>query len=162
MKSNFEHFYRNNFNLRRWAGVAATGGTRRAHHVSLLIPITSRGRAQYSLLSLVTTSCVRIGNLHTFHSETKELHNFSSQGPGVLTRVPTTLAFFNGVSEARSLCALLQDKWLSSTLNRVCHLKRLFLPKVKHYLRAAPTLKFYIGRMEEAFLLSEREVIFQQ
>ena len=42
----------------------------------------------------------KLGNLHTFPSETKELENVHSQ-----RRVPTTLAFFNGVSEAWSLCA---------------------------------------------------------
>ena len=32
-------------------------------------------------------------------------------------------------------------------------LRRLFLPNIKHYLRAAPTWKFYIRRIEEALCL---------
>ena len=55
----------------------------------------------------------RLGKLHTVPSETKELQNFPLQS--ALTRVPTTLTFFNGVSEAWSLCALLQPTRLSST-----------------------------------------------
>ena len=39
-------------------------------------------------------------------------------------------------------------------------LARLFLPKVKHYLRAAPTLKFYIRRIDEAFCLPGGEYSF--
>ena len=58
---------RNNFNLRGCAGVAATGGTRLAHHLVhvkemlLLADSSYTTRAQYSLLSPVTTSCVKIG-----------------------------------------------------------------------------------------------------
>ena len=49
----------------------------------------------------------RLGNLH-HPSETKELLKVPSQSAGALTRAPKTLASFNGVSEAWSLCSLLQ------------------------------------------------------
>ena len=68
----------------------------------------------------------RLCNLHTLPSETNELHNFPSQSPSALTGVPTTLAFSNGVSEAWSVCALLQATCLSSTGHSGCPLKRLF------------------------------------
>ena len=62
--------------------------------------------------------------------------------------VPTTLAFFNGVSVAWSLCALLH----------LFHMKprgslAATVLTVKHCLRAAPTVKVYIRQTEEAFCL---------
>ena len=39
----------------------------------------------------------RLGILQTLQSKIKELHNFPSQSPSALSRVPTTLAFFNGI-----------------------------------------------------------------
>ena len=60
-------FSSNNSNLRGCAGVAATGGTRRAHNcipvkdIVLLADSNYITGAQYSVLSLVTTSCVKIG-----------------------------------------------------------------------------------------------------
>ena len=115
-KSNCGLFFcRNNFNLRGCAGVAAIGGTRRAHNC---IPVKSNlllADSNYITWAPSVPCCLllrppvsRLGILQTLPSKTKGLQNFHSQSPSALTRVPTTLAFFNGVSEAWSLCAFLQ------------------------------------------------------
>ena len=61
-------FFSQQLNLRGCGGVAATGGTRRAHHFhARKRDFTASGfqfhhvGAQYSVLSPVTTSCVQIG-----------------------------------------------------------------------------------------------------
>ena len=102
-------FFRNKF-----------GGTRNANHfthvkVMLLLPdsnhITWASSVPCCLLSRPPGS--RLGNLRHVPSETKELQNFPSQSPSVMTRVPTTQAFFDGMSEAWSMCTLLQATKLS-------------------------------------------------
>ena len=118
----FFFFFRNNFSLRGCAGAATTGGSRRAHHLIHVNEMLLLAGSNYITWAPSVPCCLlprppvsRWGTLHTLASETKEFQNFPSQGPGAWRRVPTTLAFFNGLSEACSLCALLQDTWLSST-----------------------------------------------
>ena len=100
--------------LRGCAGVAATGGTRRAHHFIHVEHVTDSKNITWApsipcgLLSRPHVS--RLGNLHTLSSETQELRNVPLQCPCALTWVLTILAFFNG-----GLCALLQATRLSST-----------------------------------------------
>ena len=45
---------------------------------------------------------------------------------------------------------------------RVGLLRRLFFPKVNHYLRAAPTLNCYIMRIEEACCLPSVGDVFEE
>ena len=108
-------FSRNNFNLRGCSGVAATGGTRRAHNCIPVRDILLLADSNYITWAPSVPCCLllrppvsRLGILQTLPSKTKELQNYHSQSPSAPTRVPTTLAFFNGVSEAWSLCAFLQ------------------------------------------------------
>ena len=107
-------FYRKNFNLRGCAGVAATGGTRRAHHFMhvkscycLVIPITSRGRPVLCCL-LSRPPVSRLGNLHNLPSETKELQNFSFAESQCADTGTNDTGILQRMSEAWSLCALPQ------------------------------------------------------
>ena len=73
-----------------------------------LIPITSRGCPVFRVVSCHDLLCQDWVICTRFRQETKELQNVHSQSPSTLTRIPTTLAFFNGVSW--SLCALFHMK----------------------------------------------------
>ena len=97
-------FFSDNFNLRGCAEVAATGGTRRVHHFTHVKMILRLADSNYITWAPSISCCLllrppvsKLGNLHTRPSESEELQNFPSQSPCALTRVPTTLAFFNGV-----------------------------------------------------------------
>ena len=64
---------------------------------------------------------------------------------------PKNFIFFLRRVQQRSirsveLCAFLQ----TTEPSHVSLLRRLFLPKVKHHLKAAPTVFFYINQVEEA------------
>ena len=92
----------------------------------LLIPITSRGRPVFRVVSCYDFVCQDRVFCKHFRQKTKELQNYHSQSPSALTRVPTTLAFFNGVWEAWSLCSFLQATGPSPTWNRVGLLRDCF------------------------------------
>ena len=119
----------------------------------LLIPIKSCVGSQYSVFSLVTTSCVKIGYFAHSSIRNKRTSEFSvakskwadtgTNDSGILQR---SLRSVEPVCFASSHMAFFHMKPRGL-------LRRPFLPKVKHYTRAAPTLKIHIKRIEEAFFL---------
>ena len=95
------------------------------------------------------------GNLHTSPSKTREEISFAESK---CADTGTNDWHSSKKCQKRRDCVLC-CKPLGSFPHGVGLLKRLFLPKVKHYLQAAPTLISFIKRIEEAFCLP-REVIF--
>ena len=92
------------FNLCGCDGVAATGGTRRAHNCVPVEDILVLADPNHITWAPSVPCCLllrppvsRLGTLQTLPSKTKELQNYHSQSPSALTQVPTTVAFFNGV-----------------------------------------------------------------
>ena len=126
------------------------------HHppVSLLLPricLVGRTMASTQLQAAPTHKRTRLGRrLYLAKGTTAHLSvpyptpctpPLHSCGPGDVLHVQTAELW-------KSPLAL-------SHMKRRGSLGRLFLPKVKHYLRAAPTLKIYIRRIEEAFCLRD-------
>ena len=104
-----------------------------------------------------------MGAQFSLSSETKELQNFPSQSQGALPRVPTTLAFFNPVSEAwrRGACVLGYLPQALSLMKPHGSRTAAVLPEGNmNYLRAAPTLTSNIRLIEEAFCLPSGRVVF--
>ena len=112
-----------------------------------LIPIASRGRPVFRVVSCHDPPV---------SEETKDLQNLS-QSPSAPTRVPTTLAFFNGVSKVEPECFAPSHKALFHMNQRVGLWRRLFSPKVKKLPAGSPKLEILHQANGKSPLPSERE-----
>ena len=152
-------FFGNNFNLRGCAGVVATGGTRRSHnciHVKSILLLADSNYITWApsipFVSCNDLLCRDWVFCKHVRQKQKKLQNYHSQSPS--WHGCQRLWHSSTESEKRGACVLFrQATGPSPTWSRVGLLRRLFSPEGKHGLKAAPTLKFYIRRIEKAFCL---------
>ena len=156
------HFSNNNFKMRACARVAATGGTRRAHHFIHVKGILLLADSNHIAWAPSIPCCLlsrppesRLGILHTLSSESKELRTLPSQSACALAWVTTIEAFFNGVSEAWSLCAL-----ALSHMKPRGSLTATVLTEGKTQPEGSADLECPHQANESSMLLSELRVIF--
>ena len=139
--------------MRGCAEVAATGGARRAHHFThvkemVLLPdsnyITWAPSIPCCLLSGLSCVTVRNQRSSEFSFAESKCADTGTNDPGILER---------SVRSVEPVCFATSPKALFAWVSE----GDCSFPKVKHYLRATPTMNLHNKGMEERFLPSERE-----
>ena len=140
-------FFSNNFNLRGCAGVAATGGTRRAHNFIPVKDILLLADSNYITWAPSIPCCLfAVKNQRTSELSFAESKcaDTGTNDSGILQR---------SLRSVEPVCFPASHRALSHMKLRGSLAATVLTEGKKHFLRAAPTLKFSIRGKEEAFCL---------